>query len=540
MRADISRTPMARMSGSLAVPAVVGPLRPTVLVPVGFGDGLSDDAVRETFVHELAHIRRRDLACSYLDYMACALQWWNPVAWWALAQMRKTQEMACDGFVLRRMPAEHVSEYGETLLALLTQVRDRRRFPLALAVVERHQDLRRRMRHIAEYRPPGRIWPAFSLALVALLAATAFTEDAPPPLRIRVPVIEEPAAGTSDPVDVNAYETRYYKIRNETIVMPTVRDGKPGLNMVEKAFEESLDEANAPEAVCETSYIEFKENPNTVVVHTTEGVLRVFEAKLAEIDILPRQIAVVTKVLLGPSALIDRGTAALQEFWIDDPVKGYRAPDGSLNLKSEFKRIDRDKGTELLCAPRITVAEGSNNSHKVVLRCDAVRFNFALDSDMLAGGPITIDASGDPLSDVLPFTIRSGADTVDTENDSTVSSLSEWSTRRDIIADIYVEEGETQASGILVSPIVRKRGDGAWDVDFLFQARTRLTSNPELRAQAALSEQQFQATYTCDDGETVVFIYPASDDKSIAVYVTVQEARQVSWVSEAGTSSARD
>ena len=63
-----------------------------VLVPQFLLDALDRDELRAV----LAHARRRDYLVRWLEWLACSLFWWNPVAWWARRQLRVAEEWCCD------------------------------------------------------------------------------------------------------------------------------------------------------------------------------------------------------------------------------------------------------------------------------------------------------------------------------------------------------------------------------------------------------------------------------------------------------------
>jgi len=62
-------------------PALFGFLRPRILLPQGLIETLSLDELHYVFLHELAHLKRRDI---YLAWLVCLLQvlhWFNPLIW---------------------------------------------------------------------------------------------------------------------------------------------------------------------------------------------------------------------------------------------------------------------------------------------------------------------------------------------------------------------------------------------------------------------------------------------------------------------------
>ena len=75
-------------------------------------------ALRAMLAHELAHVRRRDHFVRWIEWLACSVFWWNPVAWWARRELRAAEEASCDALgasVLQCAP----DDYGKSLLRVV-------------------------------------------------------------------------------------------------------------------------------------------------------------------------------------------------------------------------------------------------------------------------------------------------------------------------------------------------------------------------------------------------------------------------------------
>ncbi len=80
-------------------PMVVGALVPAVVLPPGCARW-SHERRRLVLMHELAHVRRRDVRWLALGRLALALNPFQPLAWLAYARLRRAQEEAADDLVL--------------------------------------------------------------------------------------------------------------------------------------------------------------------------------------------------------------------------------------------------------------------------------------------------------------------------------------------------------------------------------------------------------------------------------------------------------
>jgi beta-lactamase regulating signal transducer with metallopeptidase domain len=155
------------------VPMTLGVLRPVILLPQS-ARAWSEQARRAVLLHELAHIKRGDVAFQLLGRVACALHWFQPLAWWGLYRLRVEREHACDDVVLQG--GERASDYAEQLLAVARMCR--RPNGLALAVeMTRGGSLEQRVRVLFDaarsHLPLSRRWAVAILVLMMVLAGGA-------------------------------------------------------------------------------------------------------------------------------------------------------------------------------------------------------------------------------------------------------------------------------------------------------------------------------------------------------------------------------
>ena len=80
----------------LEAPAMIGWLRPVILLPVHALTGLSQEQLRAVIAHELAHVRRLDAFVNLFQIIAEALLFYHPALWWLNRRIRAKRELACD------------------------------------------------------------------------------------------------------------------------------------------------------------------------------------------------------------------------------------------------------------------------------------------------------------------------------------------------------------------------------------------------------------------------------------------------------------
>lgn len=92
--------------------------RVRIVLPEALRDEVDRDQLRWVLAHELAHVKRRDHLVRWLEWIACASFWWNPIAWWARSKLRFDEEASCDALVLDRLGPQPKS-YARALLAVV-------------------------------------------------------------------------------------------------------------------------------------------------------------------------------------------------------------------------------------------------------------------------------------------------------------------------------------------------------------------------------------------------------------------------------------
>ncbi len=88
-------------SDSVASPAVWGILRPVVILPEGLVESMSTSQLEWVLLHELAHIRRHDLAIAWFQRLVSIVYFLNPAVWVASRTINRLREYACDDMALR-------------------------------------------------------------------------------------------------------------------------------------------------------------------------------------------------------------------------------------------------------------------------------------------------------------------------------------------------------------------------------------------------------------------------------------------------------
>lgn len=141
---------------NLHSPALMGLLRPTVLLPADLTETFNEEQLRHVFLHELAHVKRCDVAVNGLLALLRILHWWNPLYWLVQSRLISEREQACDVQVLKCLGTAEGPAYGNTLLGVVARMKAPAEpgFPLPtgtlglVTFLDRKSSLRRRLQSL--------------------------------------------------------------------------------------------------------------------------------------------------------------------------------------------------------------------------------------------------------------------------------------------------------------------------------------------------------------------------------------------------------
>jgi beta-lactamase regulating signal transducer with metallopeptidase domain len=154
---------------SLCVPAVVGVLRPTLLLPLALLNEMSPAQVEVIVAHELAHIHRSDMLFTLIQRVIEALLFFNPAVWWISRQVSLEREACCDAAAVAVTgPRETVARVLFDVVSRLHQPAPGLQAAVALHQPNRQGHFTERLRRLLEptTQVPLRLpWPSFMMLL---------------------------------------------------------------------------------------------------------------------------------------------------------------------------------------------------------------------------------------------------------------------------------------------------------------------------------------------------------------------------------------
>jgi beta-lactamase regulating signal transducer with metallopeptidase domain len=187
-RLGLDEPPRLLVSGDAKMPFACGVLVPTIVLPEEC-DQWSRDRRLAVLLHELAHVRRKDLLGHMLGRVVCAAYWFHPLVWMAAKELRAESERACDDLALAC--GTRATDYAEHLLDIVTSVR-RDATPVVALAMARRKEFEGRMLAILDpdlrHSTPTRRQSVALIVALAFLGATVAAVAPVPRQAIAAPI----------------------------------------------------------------------------------------------------------------------------------------------------------------------------------------------------------------------------------------------------------------------------------------------------------------------------------------------------------------
>jgi len=150
-------------------PMLTGILRPKIILPEGY----SSEETEDIFLHELSHLKHGDLLFIWLSVLILSTQWFNPVLWYSFFVFRRDIEMFCDERVLQYTGNKQA--YAKLLLR--TAVGKNRFVAGTTALGIGKKELKQRIRYLAQFQKPKKIWGVVMLLAAAVVSVLCLTNS---------------------------------------------------------------------------------------------------------------------------------------------------------------------------------------------------------------------------------------------------------------------------------------------------------------------------------------------------------------------------
>ncbi len=160
---------------SMNSPALVSLASPKILLSPMVVEKLGDDNLRYIFMHELSHLKRKDILFNYIIILTQIIHWFNPIVWFCLVKMKEDCELACDSLVLSYVNEREHKQYGETLIKLIEMFSYSVWKPWAADMIGK-TEIKRRIKMVVNFKRTSLAGTLFAVLLTALVGCSVLTD----------------------------------------------------------------------------------------------------------------------------------------------------------------------------------------------------------------------------------------------------------------------------------------------------------------------------------------------------------------------------
>lgn len=171
-------------STKISTPSLCSLIKPKILIPVSVAENISNEEFKYIVIHELCHLKNKDLLINWITNLLSVVYWFNPILLYGFHKMRQDCEFSCDNEVISYLDKSENVQYGNTMIKILELAGNNKRLIGTTSMVMNSSEIKRRIIMISKYKKMsaksilmGIVVVAFTGSLGFLLNTSMISED---------------------------------------------------------------------------------------------------------------------------------------------------------------------------------------------------------------------------------------------------------------------------------------------------------------------------------------------------------------------------
>ena len=160
----------------IKTPALMGFIRPRILLPEGILNAMTESEIKLIFMHELTHLKCGDIMINWTISLIQIVHWFNPLVWIAFAKTREARELACDDDMLSFLGQSGEKKYGQTIIRLLDLCYNENCITGMVGILENKKQINRRIKMIKNRNRKTKRTVVFALILLSVMGTVFLSE----------------------------------------------------------------------------------------------------------------------------------------------------------------------------------------------------------------------------------------------------------------------------------------------------------------------------------------------------------------------------
>ena len=161
----------------IKTPCVLDFIKPIIIIPTKSLEECNLIHLKYILLHELAHVKRKDIFINYIVSFLCIIYWFNPLIWYGFHKMREDREICCDSLTLSALSEEEVTNYGLTIIKLAEISLKAPYLPAVAGIINKKSKIKRRIIMIKLFKKNSYRISAIALAVLLITGITFLTGE---------------------------------------------------------------------------------------------------------------------------------------------------------------------------------------------------------------------------------------------------------------------------------------------------------------------------------------------------------------------------
>lgn len=139
-------------SYTISTPCLCGLITPKILIPINVSLNLSHKEFKYILMHELTHLKRKDIFINWIITLLSIIYWFNPLLLYSFHKIKQDCEISCDSKVISYLKKGENLKYGNTLIKVLELRNKNNNLIGTTSLIVNGSQIKRRITMISKYK----------------------------------------------------------------------------------------------------------------------------------------------------------------------------------------------------------------------------------------------------------------------------------------------------------------------------------------------------------------------------------------------------
>ncbi|MGH4137862.1 M56 family metallopeptidase [Clostridium sp.] len=159
-----------KYSSNISGISLYGAFKPQILISSKIIYKFTEEQKKHIFLHELIHLKYKDILINSTMFILVAFNWFNPIIWYSFYKMQQDCELACDEKVLHYLQTNCYNNYGCTIINMAGLFSKSHDLFNGAGLISDKSNLKKRISMITSFKKRSLKWSFIGVSLITLIA----------------------------------------------------------------------------------------------------------------------------------------------------------------------------------------------------------------------------------------------------------------------------------------------------------------------------------------------------------------------------------